>query len=45
VVDRPEALARGEDPSLEAAVRYLLEELQRNPPRRVVAPRPPVLRP
>jgi tricorn protease len=45
VVDRPEALARGEDPSLEAAVKYLLEELQRNPPRRVVAPRPPVLRP
>ncbi|MFL6255431.1 MAG: PDZ domain-containing protein, partial [Pyrinomonadaceae bacterium] len=34
VVDRPEALARGEDPTLEAAVKYLLEELRRNPPKR-----------
>ncbi|MFL6334735.1 MAG: PDZ domain-containing protein [Pyrinomonadaceae bacterium] len=45
VVDRPEALARGEDPTLEAAVRWLLEELKRNPPRRPDAPAPPVLRP
>ena len=45
VVDRPDAVARGEDPSLEAAVRYLMEELRRNPPRRVTAPPPPVLRP
>jgi tricorn protease len=45
VVDRPEALARGDDPTLEAAVKYLLEELRRNPPRRVTAPTPPVLRP
>ncbi|MBD0373285.1 MAG: PDZ domain-containing protein, partial [Pyrinomonadaceae bacterium] len=43
VVDRPEALARGEDPSLEAAVKYLMEELRRNPPRRVAPPAPPVL--
>jgi tricorn protease len=44
VVDRPDALARGEDPTLEAAVKYLLEELRRNPPKRVDAPTPPVLR-
>lgn len=45
VVDRPEALARGEDPTLEAAVKYLLDELRRNPPQRVTPPPPPVLRP
>jgi tricorn protease len=45
VVDRPEALARGEDPTLEAAVKWLLEELNRNPPKRPTAPAPPVLRP
>ncbi len=45
VVDRPEALARGEDPTLEAAVKWLLEELSRNPPKRPNAPPPPVLRP
>lgn len=44
VVDRPDALARGEDPTLEAALKYLMEQLQRNPPKRVVAPPPPVLR-
>jgi tricorn protease len=32
VVDRPELVARGEDPSLEAGVRYLLEQLEKNPP-------------
>ena len=45
VVDRPEALAQDEDPTLEAAVKYLLEELKRNPPKRITAPQPPVLRP
>ena len=45
VVDRPEAVARGEDPTLEAAVKYLLEELRRNPPKRVSAPPPPVMQP
>ncbi len=44
VVDRPDAVARGEDPSLEAAVKYLLEELRRNPPKRVEAPPPPIMR-
>jgi tricorn protease len=43
IIDRPEALARGEDPTLEAAVKHLLEELRRNPPRRPTAPAPPVL--
>jgi tricorn protease len=32
VIDRPELVARGEDPSLEAGVRYLLEQLEKNPP-------------
>ncbi|HEX8351470.1 MAG TPA: PDZ domain-containing protein, partial [Pyrinomonadaceae bacterium] len=45
VVDRPEALARGEDPTLEAAVKHLMDELRRNPPKRVNPPAPPVLRP
>ncbi|MCA1850356.1 MAG: protease, partial [Acidobacteria bacterium] len=45
VVDAPDALARGEDPTLEAAVKHLLEEMRRNPPRRPTAPQPPVLRP
>lgn len=45
VVDRPELIARGEDPTLEAAVKYLLEELRRNPPKRPTAPAPPVLKP
>jgi tricorn protease len=44
VVDRPELMARGEDPTLEAAIKYLLDELRRNPPRRVTAPAPPVMR-
>ena len=45
VVDRPDALARGEDPTLEAAVNFLMEELRRNPPKRPTVPTPPVLRP
>ena len=45
VVDRPDAVARGEDPTLEAAVKYLMEELRRNPPKRPTTPTPPVLRP
>jgi tricorn protease len=44
VVDRPDAVARGEDPSLEAAVKYLMEELRRNPPKRPSIPAAPVLR-
>ena len=32
VIDRPEQVASGEDPSLEAGVRHLLEQLEKNPP-------------
>jgi len=41
VVDRPDALARGEDPSLDRAIEALLEELEKNPPQKVEAPPPP----
>jgi tricorn protease len=41
VVDDPAALARGEDPQLEAAVRHLLEELERNPPTQPARPASP----
>ena len=41
VVDRPELIAAGQDPSLEAGVKYLLEQLQENPPKDVeVEPAP-----
>jgi tricorn protease len=42
VVDAPDALARGEDPTLERGVKVLLEALQKNPPKKVVVPPPPV---
>ena len=41
VIDRPDALAAGRDPSLETAIGLLLEELARTPPRDVVAPPAP----
>ncbi len=41
VVDRPDLVAAGRDPSLEAAVRYLLEELEKSPPEAVSAPPAP----
>jgi tricorn protease len=41
VIDRPEAIAAGRDPSLEKAVEVLLEELGRQPPRRIEAPPAP----
>ncbi|HUG98678.1 MAG TPA: PDZ domain-containing protein [Gammaproteobacteria bacterium] len=41
VVDRPEAIAAGRDPSLEKAVEVMLEELERNPPGRIEAPSAP----
>ena len=43
VVDRPELLAAGRDPTLEAAVQHLLRELEANPPQPVVAPPAPTL--
>lgn len=41
VVDRPDLVASGRDPSLEEAVRYLLNELQKTPPETVSAPPAP----
>lgn len=37
VYDRPEEIAKGNDPCIEAAVKYLLEELRKNPPARIPA--------
>ncbi|MFA5330232.1 MAG: PDZ domain-containing protein [Prolixibacteraceae bacterium] len=41
VVDRPEQLAKGEDPCIEKAVEVLLKELEQNPPKKVSPPTPP----
>jgi tricorn protease len=41
VVDRPEQLAKGEDPCIEKAVEVLLKELQENPVKKVQTPAPP----
>lgn len=38
VVDRPELVAAGQDPSLEAAVKLLLEQLAKNPAKKVTVP-------
>jgi tricorn protease len=38
VVDRPDLVAAGKDPSLEAAVKLLMDELAKNPPRKIVVP-------
>lgn len=38
VVDRPELVAAGQDPSLEAAVKLLMEQLAKNPPKKIVVP-------
>jgi tricorn protease len=45
VIDRPELLAAGRDPTLEAAVQHLLRELQANPPSAVTAPAAPTMFP
>ncbi|MEE4218723.1 MAG: PDZ domain-containing protein [Xanthomonadales bacterium] len=37
VIDRPELVAAGQDPSLEAGVKYLMEQLEENPPVEVEA--------
>ena len=42
VIDAPDKVARGEDPSLEAGVKYLLEQLEKNPPKKIVVPPAPV---
>jgi tricorn protease len=41
VVDRPEFVAAGQDPTLEAAVRHLLAELEKTRPTKVTAPPSP----
>ena len=41
VVDRPEQLAKGMDPSVEKAVEVLLKELNEKPVKKVTAPVPP----
>lgn len=41
VVDRPEQLAKGQDPGIEKAVDVLLESLKNNPVKKVPAPVPP----
>jgi tricorn protease len=44
VIDRPDAIAKGEDPSLEKAVEVLMEELKKNPPVKVKVPPAPKLK-
>ncbi len=41
VIDTPDAIAKGRDPGLEAAIDYLLKELAKNPPQKVKVPAPP----
>lgn len=41
VIDRPELIAAGRDPSIERAVRELMEELEGNAPAPMVAPPAP----
>ena len=41
VVDRPELVAAGQDPTLETAVKHLLAELEKTPPIKVEAPPSP----
>jgi tricorn protease len=41
VIDRPELVAKGQDPSLEKAVEVLLEELKKNPPKKAKKPENP----
>lgn len=41
VIDRPEAVASGGDPSLERAVQELLKQLESSPPRQLEPPTPP----
>jgi len=41
VLDRPDLVVKGQDPTLEKAVEVLLEELKNNPPKKLVVPKPP----
>ena len=41
VIDRPEELAKGNDPTIEKAVEVLLEEMKQSPRKKVNSPTPP----
>jgi len=41
VIDRPEAIAAGRDPSLEKAVEVMLEALEKEPPQEIETPPAP----
>ena len=41
VYDRPEEVAKGKDPSIEAAVKCLLEQLKKKPPKKITNPEDP----
>jgi tricorn protease len=41
VIDRPELVAAGKDPSVEKAVQVLLEQLKQYPPRKTTVPAAP----
>jgi tricorn protease len=41
VLDRPEEIAKGKDPTVEVAVKYLLEQLEKNPPGKTKKPTEP----
>jgi tricorn protease len=41
VIDRPELIAAGKDPSLEKAVEVLMQQLKEHPPAKLVVPAPP----
>lgn len=41
VYDRPELVAKGNDPSIEVAVKYLLEQLNKKPPKKITNPKDP----
>jgi tricorn protease len=38
VIDRPDALAKGQDPTLEKGIEVLLDALKKNPPKKVTVP-------
>ncbi|HEV2843979.1 MAG TPA: PDZ domain-containing protein, partial [Thermoanaerobaculia bacterium] len=42
VIDRPDALAKGQDPTLERGIQILLDELKKTTPRKVTVPPIPV---
>ncbi len=41
VIDSPDQMAQGHDPSLEKGIEVLLDQLKKNPPKKVVVPKAP----